>query len=406
MQEHLVHRHGGYFAFGELYRPTLGLDARGRISGRLDGMRVADLSVSRSVLTIAVELVISSKDFSGRSLSLLYRVVRRPLMPSAVIGKADVPDILRSSTYYLFFTHDGTRILHGSGDGTIRVWDLSLRELVKIPTEHVSQVADWARLLNDHIIVSGTSEESYNFWDVIPGTPIRFCTASQGSEGLEFTHFASARNGLTAQRWETILHDPNGWQGDPRAHSKTHNRVAYISEESIFVDEKSSNTRVASLNVGRRPREDFMLSPSGQFTSFRLPHSDDSYLWDIDLQTVYRLDKSLYYRIFFGREWSPDDHYIAIERYSDVTLWDTSTGALVSILDFGTPFGTAFGHGAFEVSSGRLCFSPDGRYFAAADEDGIRLWDMKIALQRGPYWSNRPLSFRDGVVELVEHKYE
>ena len=35
MQEHLVHRHGGYFAFGKLHRPNLGPDARARISGRL-----------------------------------------------------------------------------------------------------------------------------------------------------------------------------------------------------------------------------------------------------------------------------------------------------------------------------------------------------------------------------------
>src|SRR5258708_5414259 len=359
----------------------------------MDGMRFVDLSVSRSVLTIAVELVISSKVFFGRPLSLLYRVVPRPLMPSALIAKTDIPKNGRyPHSLYLLFTPDGTRILHGSIDGTIQVWDRSLRELVKIPTEDVSQVGDWARLLNDHIIVYGTSEESYNFWDVISGTPIRFCTASQGSEGLEFTHLASAPNDLTAQRWEMILRDPNGWQGDPRAHSKTHNRVAYISEESIFVDENTSNTRVASLNVGRRPREDSMLSPSGQFISFGVLSSYDSYLWNIDIQTVYRLDKALFGPFtFFCREWSPDGHYIAIERYSDYTLWDTRTGALVSILDFGTPFGDGF-------FSGRLCFSPDGRYFAAADGNGIRLWDMKIALQRGPYRSNRPLSFRDRVL--------
>src|SRR5258707_10146697 len=125
MQEHLVHRHGGYFAFGELYRPTLGSDARARISDRLDGMRVADLSVSSSVLTIAVELVISSKDLFGRPLLLLRRVVRRPLMPSAVIGEADTIDNAGFHyPHYLLFTPDGTRILHGSEDGTIRVWDL------------------------------------------------------------------------------------------------------------------------------------------------------------------------------------------------------------------------------------------------------------------------------------------
>ncbi len=319
-------------------------------------------------------------------------------MPSAVIGEADIPDGPRFKAHYLLFTSDGTRILHGSVGGTIRVWDLSLRELIKITTEHVSHVGDWARLLNDHIIVSGTSEGSYNFWDVISGTPIRFCTASQGSKGLDFTHVASTPNDMIAQRWEMILRDANRWQGDPSVHN-THNRVAYICEESIFVDEKSSNTRVASLSVGLKPQEDFLLSPSGKFISFRLPSSNESYLWNIDTKTVYRLDESLYLQSFFDREWSPDGHYIAIERHSDFTLWDTRTGALVSLLDFGKVFRVVFL--GSRASGGRLCFSPDGRCFAAADEGRIRLWDMKIALQRGPYRPNRPLSFRDSVVERM-----
>jgi len=356
-----------------LYRPTLGSDARTRISGRLDGMRLGDLSASRPP-------------------SLLYRVVPRPLLPNAVISEADMPHHEGLNPHYLLFTPDGTRILHGSSYiyGVIRVWDLSLRELLKIATEHVSQVGDWARLLSDRTVVSGTSKKSYDFWDVISRTPIRFCTASQGSEGLDFTHLAFAPNDSIAQRWETILCDPNGWQGDPRVHNETHNRVACISEESIFVDEKSSNTRVASLNVDLKPQEDFMLSPSGKSISFRLPSSNDSFLWNIDTQTVYRLDGSLCNQTSYGREWSPDGHYIAVERYSDFTIWDSRTGALVSILDFG---------GHFNLG-GRLCFSPDGRYFAAADEGRIRLWDMKIALQRGPYRPNCPLSFRDGVVDI------
>ncbi len=324
-----------------------------------------------------------------------------PLMPSAVIGEVDMP-YNASFDYpcYLLFTPDGTRILHGSVDGMIRVWDLSLlRELIKIPTGHLSQVGDWAHLLDDQIIVSGASNGSYNFWDVISGAPIRFCTASQGSEGLDFTHLASAPNDLTARRWEMILRDANQLQGDPRVHNETHNRMVRISEESITVDEKSSNTRVASLNVGRKPQEDIMLSPNGKFVSFRLPRSIGSYLWNIDTQTVYRLHGSLHYVVFFGREWSPDGHYIAIRRYSDFTLWDTHTGALVSILDFGRMF-----RGGILGADGRLCFSPDGRCFAAADGDRIRLWDMKIALQCGPYRPNRPLPviFRDSVVTLVE----
>src|SRR5258708_14141216 len=108
-------------------------------------MWVADQSVSRSILTIAIELVISSKDFFGRPLSLLYRVVLCPLMPSMVISEAIMPyNPLSIYPRFLLFTPDGTRILHGSEFGVIRVWDLSLQELIKIQMEwHDLQVGDW-----------------------------------------------------------------------------------------------------------------------------------------------------------------------------------------------------------------------------------------------------------------------
>ena len=316
---------------------------------------------------------------------MLYRAVPRPLKPSSVIGETSIPGWYYSC--YLLFTPDGTRVLTGSL-GAIRVWDLSLRELIKIPTEDASQVGSWARLLDDHIVVSGMLEESYSFWDATSNTSVRFCTASRRPQGLDFTHLASAPDDLTAQRWEKVIHDTDRWQGDPRVRIKTHNRVAYVSRGSISVDDKSVNSCIASLNVGPQLREEFTLSRSGKSISFRLHTSRHCFLWNIDTQTVYQLDRTLSDPPFFGTEWSPDGHYIAIERDWDVTLRDTRTGALVSILDFDHWF------------VGRLHFSPNGRYVAIVRRDGaVKLWDVKISLLRGPYRSNRPLGLRDGVVD-------
>ena len=115
---------------------------------------------------------------------------------------------------YLLFTPDGTRILLGT-PCCIQVWDLSLWELINIPTEDISHVGAWVSLLDGQIIVSGSLEGTYNFWDTTDGTPIRFCTASRGSKGLHFTHLASAPGDLTAQRWERVICDADRWQGDP-----------------------------------------------------------------------------------------------------------------------------------------------------------------------------------------------
>ena len=303
-------------------------------------------------------------------------------MPRTVVGEANES---HGSYYprYLLFTPDGTRILHGSVSAVIRVLDLSLRVLIEIPTV---DCGDWARLLDGRIIVSGSQwQGSYSFWDATSGTPIRFCTASRGSEGLDLTRLASAPDDLTAQRWERVIGDADRWQEEPRVRNDMHNRVAYLSEGAILVDEESSNNRIANLNVGRTLPYNLRLSPSGTSMSFRVHGSDDRYLWNIETQTVYRLDNP------FGHDVhdSPDGHYVGIPRFSDIVIWDTCTGALVSILNFGYTF------------RGWWTFSPDGQYIIAADHQGrVKLWDINVALLRGPYISNPPLTAHNGIVDF------
>ena len=166
-----------------------------------------------------------------------------------------------------------------------------------------------------------------------------------------------------------------------------HNRVAYISNGSILVDERSSNGWIVNLYVGARVRYNLKLSSRGTFILFWPDMPSDSYLWSINTQTVYRLDSSSGYCV----KDSPDGHYVAIERHSDFSMWDTRTGALVSILDFGSLFW------------GKWDFSPDGRYLVAASRWGeVKLCNMKVALLRGPYRANPPLSIHNGIVDFSE----
>ena len=89
-------------------------------------------------------------------------------MPSAVIAKTNLTPGSWFYPSYLLFMPDGDRILYGTWHG-IRVWDLSLQELINISTEDISPVGAWASLLDDQIIMSSSLEGTYNFWDVTDG---------------------------------------------------------------------------------------------------------------------------------------------------------------------------------------------------------------------------------------------
>ncbi len=54
MQEYFSDCHGGHFAFGKLYQPTLRLDAQAQVFGRLDWMQLVNLLLSGFVSTICL----------------------------------------------------------------------------------------------------------------------------------------------------------------------------------------------------------------------------------------------------------------------------------------------------------------------------------------------------------------
>ena len=273
-------------------------------------------------------------------------------MPSALIAETighPSVQLLRSFFGYLGFTPDGTRILHSCRHG-IRIWDLSLQELIDIPI--TDDPVSWAKLLDGRIVVSCSWDEwSYDFWDTTSGTPIRFCTASHrgGPFGrlpdlYDFTDLASAPDDLTAQRWERITRDTDQWKEDPRWSNEMHNLMLQVIEGAILVLEESSDTRIANLYVGPRVK-DVVLLPSGKSVSFELHGSDESYLWIIGTQTVYRLDASfLVHQIRSDLYSHATDHYIADQREDDLPF---GTPVQAPLCQFSTLVPPSGANGAF-----------------------------------------------------------
>ncbi|KAF8596086.1 WD40 repeat-like protein, partial [Ceratobasidium sp. AG-I] len=102
-----------------------------------------------------------------------------------------------SSVSCVGFSPDGTRIVSGSWDNTIRVWDARSGMLVASPFEgHTSEVSFVAFSIDRTRIVSSSNDHSLRVWDVAPLPPDDFRV---------FTDWVMDENGMVITHQRQLL---------------------------------------------------------------------------------------------------------------------------------------------------------------------------------------------------------
>ena len=93
-----------------------------------------------------------------------------------------VPLILNGHTDRVLsvsYSHDGTRIVSGSGDGRLRIWNAETGEPIQIGDTdlvlrgHSDAVKSVSYSPDDTRIVSGSDDKTLRLWDAVTGEPIQ-----------------------------------------------------------------------------------------------------------------------------------------------------------------------------------------------------------------------------------------
>ena len=71
------------------------------------------------------------------------------------------------------FSSDDSRIVSGSDDNSVRVWDASTGKTLKVLEGHTHFVNTVAFLSDDSHIVSGSSDKSVRVWDASTGETLK-----------------------------------------------------------------------------------------------------------------------------------------------------------------------------------------------------------------------------------------
>jgi WD40 repeat protein len=244
-----------------------------------------------------------------------------------VLKVIDVPGGVSSVTY----SPDGTRIVSGSPDHTVRLWDAKTGLPIGQPLHHDDTVTTVAFSPDGTRIASGSADKTVRLWDTKTGQPIgqplhhddAVTTVAFSPDG---TRIASGSHDKTARLWNAQTGQSSG---PPLHHDDWVNSVAFSPDGTRIATAASTKVTFWDAATGQ---------PSGQ----SLDHDD----------TVNS--------VAFSR----DGARIATASYNKtIRLWDATDAS---------PIGVLRGH---ESPAMTVAFHPNGVYLLSSDNKSIRLWD-------------------------------
>lgn len=90
------------------------------------------------------------------------------------------------------FSSDGMRVVSGASDGTVSIWNATSGQVLQVLKGHTESVGSVAFSLDDECVVSGSSDKTMRVWDVTSGECLRVSRASISLESVAFTVRARA----------------------------------------------------------------------------------------------------------------------------------------------------------------------------------------------------------------------
>jgi len=230
---------------------------------------------------------------------------------------------------------DGRYALSGSGDATVKLWELSSGREIRTFQGHPYGVRSVAFSPDGRLALSGGGDEVVRLWDVSSGKEIRAFHGHTSRYQVESVAFSpdgryalSGCGDMTMKLWE----------------------VSSGRELRTFQGHTSSVRSVAFSPDGK-----YALSGSGDYTMK---------LWEVASGRVVRTFKGHTNQIF-SVAFSPDGK-VALSGGMEgtVKLWKISTGKVMKSFP---------GHIGYVWS---VAFSPDGRYALSESDYTMKLWDL------------------------------
>ena len=302
---------------------------------------------------------------------------------------------------------DSSKIVSGSRDYTVRIWDASTEELLRTLTGHTNNVRSvswWSSSLEDSSkIVSGGHDNTVRIWDAKTGRLVRTLTGhtdrvNSVSWSADGSMIASGSADDTVRIWEA---SSGRLVRTLMGHTRTVNSVSWSPDSSMIVSGSNDYTvRIWEASSGRLLRTltghgRWVHSVSWSQDGNRIVSGSGDHTVRIWEASSGRLLRTLTGHTGFVNSvsWSADGSKIVSGSSgpdNTVRIWEASSGRLLRTLT---------GH-RYSVSS--VSWSPDGSKVVSGGPDNtVRVWSVSPQLESvSVTLQDNSVSSRSGVVDV------
>ncbi|KAF5319337.1 hypothetical protein D9619_008898 [Psilocybe cf. subviscida] len=286
-----------------------------------------------------------------------------------------------SSVKSVAFSSDGTHIVSGLLDRSVRVWDASTGAQLQVLNGHSGTVNSVAFSSDGTHIVSGSHDNSVRVWDASTGAQLQVLTGHSGTvNSVAFssdgTHIVSGSDDNSVQVWDAstgaqlqVLNGHTHWVNSVAFSSDGTHIVSGSHDHSVWVWDASTGAELQMLNGHTGPVKSVAFSSDGtHIVSGSLDRSVQ--VWDASTGAQLQVlngHTSWVNSVAFS---SDGTHIVSGSHDNSVQVWDVSTGAQLQVLN---------GHSGIVNS---VAFSSDGTHIVSGSHDrSVRVWDASTSAQ-------------------------
>ncbi len=269
------------------------------------------------------------------------------------------------------FSPDGSKIVSGSEDGTLRLWDAETGQELK-RMKHDGSVYSVSFSPDGKKIVSGSYDDTLRIWEAETGQELKRMKHDGSVYSVSFSPDGSK---IVSGAWDKTLciwDAETGQELKRMKHDKWVNSVSFSPDGSKIVSGSEDSTlRIWDAETGRELKwmehDSVVFSVSFSPDGRKIVSGSVDYTLRIwDAETGRELKRIKHDDVVWSVNFSPDGSKI-VSGSGDKTLriWDAETGRELKRME----------HDNFVYS---VSFSPDGRKIVSGSEDKtIRIWQVE-----------------------------
>ncbi|MCP4213267.1 MAG: hypothetical protein GY765_01365, partial [bacterium] len=282
----------------------------------------------------------------------------------------------RISVNAVAFSGDGNRIVSGSSDYTLRLWDVASGREIRTFTGHTGSILSVAFSVDGETVVSASKDKTLRLWDANSGRKIRtFKGHTEWVRSVAFAGdgktFVSASDDATLRLWEvksgreirTFTGYPH-WVGAVAFSGDGKNFIFVNNYKTIHLWNASSGREIRTFKGHTEWIKSVAFRGDGKaFVSASIDKT--LRLWDVasgrKIKTFTGHTNAVWSVAFSG----DGKTFVSAGYDNTLRLWDASSGREIR---------TFTGHTDHVLS---VAFSGDGKTFvSASDDDTLRLWNI------------------------------